>query len=69
MTKVIEKCYCDRCGKEIDKPYYPKLQLAIKRFRRKRLVTRWNVDDWRYESCDLCKACAESFDKWWKGGR
>ena len=65
MTKVIEKYYCDRCGKETDKLHYPELHLKIKRFRRKRLVTAWNSDYGQYEPCDLCKACAESFDEWW----
>jgi len=68
MIQQTETYYCDRCGKEMDKPCYTKVDVKIKRFRRKRLVTRWNADYRLFEPCDLCKACAASFDEWWKGG-
>ena len=69
MVKVIEKYYCDRCGKETDNFHHSKFDLIIKRFKSRNLLTIWNADRGRYEPSALCKACAESFDEWWKGGR
>lgn len=69
MTKVIEKYYCDRCGKETDKCYHSELKLSLRKC--KHFITIWRNDHnyGRYETSDLCEACAKSFDEWWKGGR
>jgi len=41
MIQQTETYYCDRCGKEMDKPCYTKVDVKIKRFRRKRFDEWW----------------------------
>lgn len=69
MIVETTKYFCDRCRKEIDKPYYDSvIHVSIHRFRRKHLITRWNADYGLFEPTHLCEYCAKGFNEWWKKG-
>ena len=55
MKKVINKYYCDRCGKKLDhKPDW-----GI-------LVDIRGSKDFASLNAELCDECTESFKKWWE---
>lgn len=63
MVEVTTKYFCDRCGKETNIPWYPKSLLYIRQIERN--IFKWDCGN--YETVQLCKACADSFDERWKG--
>ena len=64
MIEVTTKFICDRCGKVSNENYFPKCRFSL----RKKRIFKWNGDFGGYETAQLCKECAASFDEWLKGG-
>ena len=59
MKEVIEKCICDRCGKEMPERY----EVGFK-VRNKYMAIQILTDSWHY--IDLCDECIHSFYQWFE---
>lgn len=59
MKEVIEKCYCDRCKKEMPERHTVGFKVG-----HRTMAIQTLTDEWHY--IDLCDECVHRFERWFR---
>lgn len=59
MKEVLEKYYCDRCGKEMPKRHTIDFKVGSRTMTIERLTNAWHY-------IDICDNCIKSFADWFE---